>query len=181
MKQDREIDIRFLHPDPAIIRMQPHILISAINGLVRNAIENTPDHGGVDITGERLASGYKITVKDYGVGIPESEQPNIFEGFYPVQETELYSSGRPYGFNAGGTGTDLLKIKIFSQRFGFNVRFRSTRCSCIPTTRDLCPGDVTKCTCCKTVEDCHENGGTEFVIEIPEHLLVSGSHTPKRE
>ncbi len=171
MKQDRILDIHFLPPDPAIVRMQPHILVSVIGGLVRNAVENTPDHGKVVVKGEHSPSGYDITVRDYGVGIPDSEQPNIFEGFYPVQETDLYSSGRPYGFNAGGSGTDLLKIKIFSQRFGFNVRFQSTRCNCIPTTRDLCPGDITRCGCCKTIEDCCENGGTEFIIEIPEHLV----------
>ena len=181
MKQDRHLDIQFLPPDPVTIRMQPHILVSVIGGLVRNAVENTPDHGRVVVKGENAAPGYRITVRDYGVGIPEGEQPNIFEGFYPVRETELYTSGRPYGFYAGGTGTDLLKIRIFSQRFGFNVRFRSTRCSCIPTTRDLCPGDITRCACCKTIEDCYENGGTEFIMEIPEHLVLPDRDTPSPE
>ena len=84
-----------------------------------------------------------------------------------MQETNLYSSGRRYEFNAGGTGMDLLKIKIFSERFGFNVRFRSTRCSCIPSARDICPGDITRCRCCEVIEECLRNGGTEFVVEIP--------------
>jgi len=173
MKQDRDLDIEFMPADPAVLKIQPQIMISVIGGLVRNAVENTPDQGKVIVKGEMIDSGYRITVHDYGVGIPESEQPNIFEGFYPIQETDMYSSGRRYGFNAGGTGTDLLKIKIFSQRFGFNVRFRSTRCSCIPTTRDLCPGDITKCAGCQTIEDCFANGGTEFVIDIPAELVES--------
>jgi len=151
--------------------------MSVIDGLVRNAIENTPDHGRIVIKGENLPSAYTITVSDCGVGIPESEQPNIFEGFYPVQETDLYSSKRQYDFNAGGTGTDLLKIKIFSQRFGFNVRFQSCRCPCIPTSRDICPGDVAKCACCEKIEDCYEKGGTEFVIEIPLEM-VEGEDDP---
>lgn len=175
MKQDRVLDIEFRRPDPAVLRIQPQIMMSVIGGLVRNAVENTPDRGKVVITGENLPTGYKITVRDYGVGIPESEQPNIFEGFYPVQETDLYSSGRRYGFNAGGTGTDLLKIKIFSERFGFNVRFRSTRCSCIPTVRDICPGDTAKCPCCGTPEDCCANGGTEFTVEIPPERVQDSS------
>jgi len=171
MIQDRTLKVEFVEPDAVIIRMQPHILMSVVDGLVRNAIENTPDHGRIVIKGENRPSGYKITISDCGVGIPASEQPNIFEGFYPMQETDLYSSGRQYGFNAGGTGTDLLKIKIFSERFGFNVRFQSCRCPCIPTGRDVCPGDITTCACCEKIEDCYEKGGTEFVIEIPPALI----------
>ncbi len=167
MTEDRVLDIHFRTPDPAIIKMQPQIMQSVLGGLVRNAVENTPDRGKIVISGENSSSGYRITIRDYGVGIPEEEQRNLFECFCPVQETDLYTSGRRYEFNAGGTGTDLMKIKIFSERFGFDIRFRSTRCSCIPTVRDLCPGDITKCVCCERVEDCLENGGTEFVIDIP--------------
>lgn len=171
MTRGRVLDIQFLSPDPAIIKIQPHIMMSVIGGLVRNAIENTPDHGMIRISGENSPTGYSIKVRDYGVGIPKSEQLNIFEGFYPLQETDMYSSGSPYGFNAGGTGMDLLKIKIFSERFGFNIRFQSWRCSCIPTSHDVCPGDIAKCPACSQVEDCYLNGGTEFVIEIPPALV----------
>ncbi|MGO9568327.1 MAG: GAF domain-containing protein [Desulfomonilaceae bacterium] len=171
MTADRLVDIRFVPPDPVIIRIQPQIMLAVIGGLVRNAVENTPDYGMIVITGENSPAGYKITVRDYGVGIPEGEQPNIFQGFYPVQETDLYSSGRRYAFNAGGTGTDLLKIKIFSERLGFRIRFNSKRCSCVPTARDSCPGDITKCSGCNDIEDCYENGGTEFVVEFPPELV----------
>ncbi len=180
MTRGRVLDIQFLPPDPAIIRIQPHIMMSVIGGLVRNAIENTPDHGMIRITGENSPSGYSIKVRDYGVGIPKSEQLNIFEGFYPLQETDMYSSGSPYGFNAGGTGMDLLKIKIFSERFGFSIRFQSWRCSCIPTPHDVCPGDITMCPGCAQIEDCYLNGGTEFVIEIPP-ALVGPDEAPGQE
>jgi signal transduction histidine kinase len=171
MTEDRLVEVRFVPPDPVIIKIQPQIMLSVIGGLVRNAVENTPDHGRIVITGENVPTGYKITVRDYGVGIPESEQPNIFQGFYPVQETDFYRSGRRYAFNAGGTGTDLLKIKIFSERLGFRIRFASRRCSFVPTARDACPGDITKCTPCNDIEDCYNNGGTEFVVEFPRDLV----------
>jgi len=171
MLQDRRLNLEFVKPDPAIIRLQPHIMMSTLRGLVRNAVENTPDHGKIVVTGRRLPSGYRIKVTDCGVGIPESELPNIFEGFYPVQETDLYSSGRRYEFNAGGTGTDLLKIRIFSERFGFRVSFTSSRCPCIPTARDQCPGDVAKCSCCERIEDCFGKGGTEFVLDFPPDMV----------
>jgi K+-sensing histidine kinase KdpD len=182
MKEDRILNIEFVPPEPAIIKIQPQIVLSVIGGLVRNAVENTPDHGKIVITGENSQTGYSIVVKDFGVGIPESEQANVFEGFCPVQETDLYSSGRRYEFNAGGTGTDLLRIKVFSKRFGFKVSFMSARCSCIPSTRDLCPGDITKCACCDEIEDCYDNGGTQFVVEFPQDLIEqSDEHGDKQE
>lgn len=171
---NRVLDIQFRAPDEAIIKMQPQIMMSVIGGLVRNAVENTPDNGRIVIAGENLPSGYRITVRDHGVGIPEEQQRDLFECFCPVQETDLYTSGRRYEFNAGGTGTDLMKMKIFSERFGFGLRFRSTRCSCIPTAADQCPGDVTACRCCASTEDCLADGGSEFVIEIPPDRVEKG-------
>ncbi len=176
MKQNRNLDIQFHNPESVHIFMPPQILTSVVRGLVRNAVENTPDHGRIEVRVENRCDELTIIVKDYGIGIPEDEQPNIFEGFYPIKETDLYSSGRPYGFNAGGTGTDLLKIKILSERLGFKIDFKSSRCSCIPTLRDVCPGDITKCSCCDSVRDCLNNGGSEFTIHIPSHLVQqSGS------
>ena len=171
MMGDRVLNIEFVTPDPAVLMVQPHIMMSVIGGLVRNAVENTPDRGKIVITGKNSPEGYVISVRDYGVGIPESEQCNIFEGFYPIRDIDLYSSGSRYAFNAGGTGTDLLKMKVFSQRFGFRIRFWSQRCSCIPTTGDLCPGDITKCEYAATPEDCYQNGGTEFIVTVPPELV----------
>jgi signal transduction histidine kinase len=171
MKQDRDIEIVFEIPDPIFVNLPPQIVTSVIRGLIRNAVENTPDMGRIEVRVQQESDGYNIIVKDYGVGIPLEDQPNVFEGFYPIQETDFYTSGRPYGFNAGGTGTDLLKIRIFSERLGFNIRFDSSRCSCIPTSRDICPGNIHKCSCCARVEDCFKNGGTEFVVHIPSNLI----------
>jgi len=171
MKQDRDIEIVFEIPDPIFVNLPPQIVTSVIRGLIRNAVENTPDMGRIEVRVQQESDGYNIIVKDYGVGIPLEDQPNVFEGFYPIQETDFYTSGRPYGFNAGGTGTDLLKIRIFSERLGFNIRFDSSRCSCIPTSRDICPGNIHKCSCCDRLEDCFKNGGTEFVVHIPSNLI----------
>jgi signal transduction histidine kinase len=171
MMGERVLDIAFELPDPALLMIQPHIMVSVIGGLVRNAVENTPDHGKIVVTGKGSAEGYTISVRDYGVGIPESEQCNIFEGFYPIRDIDLYTSGSRYAFNAGGTGTDLLKMKIFSERFGFKIRFWSRRCPCIPTTRDICPGDITTCTCVSGPEECYQNGGTEFIVTVPPDLM----------
>lgn len=169
--QERILDVEFAPPDSATLKIQPRILRSVIGGLIRNAIENTPDHGKVLITARNYPTGYVLTVQDYGVGIPETEQDNVFEGFYPLKAIDVYSSGRRFAFNAGGTGTDLLRISVFSKRLGFDVKFVSSRCTCIPSAADLCPGDITKCACCTTVDDCLVNGGTSFTLLFPPELV----------
>lgn len=171
MKQDRHLDIHFDEPDSIIVNLPSQIVSSVIRGLLRNAVENTPDRSRINIGVEINSDGLDLIVSDHGVGIPIDDQAYIFEGFYPVQETDLYTSGRPYGFNSGGSGTDLLKIKIFSERLGFTISFTSSRCSCIPSSRDVCPGNVDKCSCCRSVEDCLNNGGSRFVVHIPQVLI----------
>ncbi|MGB9616069.1 MAG: GAF domain-containing protein [Desulfomonilaceae bacterium] len=171
----RNLHIEFSVVEPATLKIGARMLTSVLSGLVRNAIENTPDHGKIVVRGEKSDEGYILTVQDYGVGIPESERPNIFEGFYPTRETYLYKSSVPYAFNAGGTGTDLLKIKVLAERYGFQIHVDTKRCSCIPKVTDLCPGDINACECCTRTEDCYRNGGSVFKLVFPVHLVENQS------
>ena len=99
-----------------------------VDGLIRNAVENTPDEGEIVISITEKATGILLAVHDFGVGIPEAFQPRIFEGLFPVQEPTAYSTGKPYDFNAGGKGLDLLRIRIFSERYGFGIHMNSRCC-----------------------------------------------------
>ena len=49
------------------------------------------------------------------------DQPYIFDGLFHATETDLYTSKRPYDFGAGGKGLELLKVKVYSKRYGFEV------------------------------------------------------------
>jgi GAF domain-containing protein len=143
------------------------VLIAVMEGLIRNAIEATPDHGLVKVTGQVKGNRYILKVKDTGIGIPETDKELIFEGFYPVQDTEDYSTRRPYSFNAGGKGIDLLRIRMFSELYGFRVSFESQRCPLLVST-DGKPGrDVELCQTCAKPEECTSKGGTEFVVDFP--------------
>jgi hypothetical protein len=84
-----------------------------------------------------------------------------------TQDVMAYSSKRPFEFNAGGKGADLLRMKIFSERFNFKIEMNSSRCRYIPTDRDQCPGRISKCRFCKTRTDCFHSGSTTFTIYFP--------------
>ena len=136
-------------------------------GLIRNAIENTPDESKIEISVGKKGKEVELEVRDYGVGITLDNQKRIFEGFLTTQDTMDYSSKRPFDFNAGGKGADLLRMKIFSERYNFWIQMSSSRCRYIPQDKDVCPGIVSKCGFCKKIEDCYQSGGTTFTVLFP--------------
>ena len=152
-----------LSPAPPIL-LSPEVLGKVIDGLIRNAVENTPDEGKIEIAVQKKGKGALFTIHDYGVGITEEDQRRIFEGFFPARATMSYSTKRPYDFNAGGKGADLLRMKILSERFGFQITMTSTRCGFIPKEEDPCPGRIGSCL---HQEECLHSGGTTFSVFFP--------------
>lgn len=165
----RDVETR-IHMEPGIpdISIPDDILGTIIEGLIKNAVENTPDKGIVDICLEKPDTGAALTVKDSGVGIREEYRKSVFDGFFSTQDTLNYSTKTPYAFNAGGKGMDLLRMKIFSERFGFSITMDSVRCRYLVENPDeTCPGDVGKCRFCTETQDCHDSGHTIFNVFFP--------------
>ncbi|MFO7986507.1 MAG: PAS domain S-box protein [Desulfatiglandaceae bacterium] len=158
------------------------VLEKVVDGLIRNAVENTPDEGKIMVYVREKGEGVELMVEDFGVGISGEDQKRIFEGFFPTQETLLYSSKRPFDFNAGGKGADLLRMRVFAERYHFKLDMESTRCRFIPQKGDPCPGNIHDCRFCQQVSDCYGSGGTTFTlffIRAPEAGCQdgnSGSH-----
>ena len=104
------------------------VLAKIVEGLVRNAIENTPDSGHITVTVRAGENGPELEVKDTGIGISAENQKLIFENYFTAYDTLQYASRNPYDFGAGGKGFDLLRMKIFSERFHFQLKMSSKRC-----------------------------------------------------
>ena len=163
----RDVEILTDFESVPSIFVPPDVLEKVITGLIKNAVENTPDQGKIEIFVQKRGKGAELVVRDYGVGITEENQRRIFEGFFMTQDTLDYSSKRPFDFNAGGKGADLLRMKIFSERYNFKIEMSSTRCKFIPRDVDLCPGNISECKFCSKREDCFASGGTTFAIYFP--------------
>ena len=162
----RQVLLKAEATNEVYVLMEPTILREVIDGLIRNAIENTPDHGFVTVWLEEKDEAVLLHVTDCGVGISEENQRYIFDGLFHTQETERYASRKPYDFDAGGKGLDLLRMKAYASRFGFGLSVKSTRCLHLPGEGDVCPGDISHCPFCKTVQDCVESGGTTFTVSF---------------
>jgi signal transduction histidine kinase len=147
-------------------------LTTALESLLKNAVENTPDEGRIEVSAAPGSPdgdpGFvTIAIRDHGVGVTAESRKHLFDGFYHTQETESYSSRRPYEFDAGGKGLDLLRVRTFALRYGWEIGFDSERCRFIPRAADACPGRISACPHCRAREDCLGSGGTVFRIAVP--------------
>jgi signal transduction histidine kinase len=163
----RQVDvITRLNRTPAIF-IPPEVLQKIFDGLLKNAIENTPDEGRVEIVVRKEGDGTLLEVCDFGVGITPENQTRVFEGFFTTRQTMDYSSKKPFDFNAGGKGTDLLRMKIFSERYGFTIELKSSRCTLLLQDGDICPGRISACPLCQGGNGCHQSIATTFSLHFP--------------
>ncbi len=163
----RELNITLDLEEDLSVYMDRNVLDKVFSGLLRNAIENTPDEGTIKISAKKEDDEIRVSFHDFGVGITPDNQQLIFGGFFHTQKTELYSSKRACEFNAGGSGSDLLRTKCFSERLGFSVDFNSARCKHIPKDGDLCPGRISKCQFVRNDSECMSSGESTFSIIFP--------------
>jgi len=170
--EGRDVEIVSGLQEGITLLMDRTILEKVCAGLLKNAIENTPDGGSIEVRSHIMKNGVRIAYKDYGIGITSENQKMIFGGFFHTQDTLSYSSKEPYAFNAGGTGSDLLRMKAFSERCGFTIDFKSKRCKAIPADSDVCAGQIAKCNKIQYKTDCSASGWSEFIVNFPPKFLV---------
>lgn len=93
------------------------ILDEMIYNLCDNAIKYNVDNGMVDIILSESNHHTKLTVRDTGIGIPQSEQERIFERFYRVDKSHSKS--------IGGTGLGLSIVKHAAIYHNAEIKLKS--------------------------------------------------------
>jgi two-component system phosphate regulon sensor histidine kinase PhoR len=81
-----------------------------LQNLIDNAIQYTPAGGKIKVSAEAKDSEVIITVSDTGIGIPQADQPRIFERFYRVDVARSRE--------VGGTGLGLSIAKHLMEAHG---------------------------------------------------------------
>ncbi len=90
------------------------LLRSAIENVIRNAIDYTSEGTHVEVTLEWAADGATICVNDRGPGVPEESLERIFEPFYRAEEAR--------DLRHGGTGLGLAIAARAIRQHGGEVR-----------------------------------------------------------
>ena len=86
--------------EPLAAKADPEKLRQVCSILVENALRYSPDGGTVTVGAARRKDTVEVSVADEGIGIPQSDQEQIFRKFYRGSDAELR-------VGAGGTGLGL--------------------------------------------------------------------------
>jgi two-component system sensor histidine kinase SenX3 len=109
----RKITIFFEAFDAAQILGDRSQVGMAINNLIENAINYSPDSTRVTVTSKINDQIAEIAVSDQGIGIPEKDLERIFERFYRVDPARSRMTG--------GTGLGLSIVKHIANNHGGDV------------------------------------------------------------
>lgn len=84
-----------LRPETVLCEMEgsPELLRRAIENIVRNAIRYSPEGTQVDVSLTRTPTAFRVSVRDYGEGVPEESLASIFDPFYRVEKDRGRTSG----------------------------------------------------------------------------------------
>ncbi|MEJ2222625.1 MAG: PAS domain S-box protein, partial [Desulfobacterales bacterium] len=162
----RKCRLRTYASETAPVYIPPDVLGKVVEGLVRNAVENTPDGANISVKVRKGPIGPEFEVKDSGIGISEENLRLIFENYFTSYDTMQYSTRQPYDFKAGGKGFDLLRMKIFSERYNFRIKMTSGPCRLIDSEGFECPGNVADCVPDDDRKDCRNTGGTTVTVQF---------------
>lgn len=97
--------------------VNPEDLREAIENLVDNAVNYTPEKGAVKVVLRQKDGRITVEVADTGIGIPQDALPRVFERFYRVDRARSRA--------LGGTGLGLSIVKHVALRHGGNVEAQS--------------------------------------------------------
>ena len=92
-------------------------IAQVVRNFLSNAVKFSPDNGDVEVSTKRVNGAIRVSVKDRGCGIDESESQKIFEKFKQVDS----SNTRDYG----GTGLGLAISKEIIESHGGEIGFSS--------------------------------------------------------
>jgi two-component system sensor histidine kinase SenX3 len=118
LAERRGIDIHVLEPNERIkILGDRRQLVSALGNLVENAVKYSESDSQVEVTATSDGTWVELSVRDFGIGIPQKDLDRIFERFYRVD--------RARSRETGGTGLGLAIVRHVATNHGGDVRVAS--------------------------------------------------------
>jgi two-component system sensor kinase FixL len=98
-----------------MITLDPNLLKNCVINLIANAIKYSGENTFIEFNTEINERGCIMTVKDNGIGIPDSDQKHLFEAFFRAHNTG----------NIPGTGLGLNIVARYADLMRGTVDFKS--------------------------------------------------------
>lgn len=112
--ENRNISVTFQEGKDLTVWGDRDQLTMAVQNLVENAINYSPEATKVSVTSKEVDGIVEISITDQGIGIPESDLLRIFERFYRVDPARSRQTG--------GTGLGLSIVKHVASKHGGDVK-----------------------------------------------------------
>ncbi|AYL95144.1 PAS domain-containing sensor histidine kinase [Mucilaginibacter celer] len=113
----KDQNIIYLHTGSnSKVNLDLNLLKNCIINLIANAIKYSGENTFIEFNTELSKSGCTITVKDNGIGIPDTDQKHLFEAFFRAHNTG----------NIPGTGLGLHIVARYVRLMNGNVTFKSS-------------------------------------------------------
>lgn len=101
--------------DEYVLFQDEKILELSLTNLINNAIKYSPENTRIDLNVVKNGKKLIFKVKDYGIGIPESDQKYIFNRYFRAENA----------LNNQGTGIGLNIVKVHLENLGGKISFTS--------------------------------------------------------
>lgn len=85
--EPRECEVRVVGPIAGVIVCDRELIRRALENVLRNAIRFSPEGSGIDFELQGAPARVSVTVRDYGLGVPQGALERIFEPFFRVDES----------------------------------------------------------------------------------------------
>lgn len=126
MQQSAKLDQHILYShtgSESMVHLDSRLLRNCVINLISNAIKYSGEQTVIEFETEVSAPSYKVTVKDNGIGIPQSEQKHLFDAFFRAHNTgDIQGTG--LGLNIVARYVKLMNGKIeFYSKLNEGTRF----------------------------------------------------------
>ncbi len=99
----------------SMVHLDQNLLKNCIFNLIGNAIKYSGENTFIEFNTEVNEKDYVVTIKDNGIGIPETDQKHLFEAFFRAHNTG----------NIPGTGLGLNIVARYTALMNGTVEFKS--------------------------------------------------------
>lgn len=99
----------------SVVKLDPNLLKNCVINLIGNAIKYSGENTFIEFNTEISSTECIITVKDNGIGIPDTDQKHLFEAFFRAHNTG----------NIPGTGLGLNIVARYANLMNGRIGFKS--------------------------------------------------------